>query len=142
MRSKIFIALVATAIGMSSCDRFKNASSTSKSYNLQGKWIVDSIADPGSGDTTGWLALASVNQISVKDSVPFMYNSSTSEVIFSVYGTPSDTATYQLYDKQTKIKDRTDTIEQVFAFTPVNDSYFSITSKGKSTVFLKRASSN
>jgi hypothetical protein len=54
MRSKIFIALVATAIGMSSCDGFKNASSTSKSYNLQGKWIVDSIAAPGPGDTTGW----------------------------------------------------------------------------------------
>jgi hypothetical protein len=87
----------------------------------------------------GGLALACVNQISVKDSVPFIYNFSNSEVIFSVYGTPSDTATYKLDDKGIKIKDRTDTIAQVFAFTPVNDSYFSITSKGKSTVFLKRA---
>jgi hypothetical protein len=41
MRSKIFIALVATAIGMSSCDWFKTGTSGAKPFNLQGNWTVD-----------------------------------------------------------------------------------------------------
>jgi hypothetical protein len=45
MRSKIFIAVVATAIAMSSCDWLTAKKQPAEAFNIEGKWKVDSISN-------------------------------------------------------------------------------------------------
>ncbi|HEX8460690.1 MAG TPA: hypothetical protein VF623_04650 [Segetibacter sp.] len=139
MRSKILIALAATAIGMSSCEWFAPNKKTFQAFNLQGKWKIDSIVNPDTGTIASAFDVALKRKDFMIDSVPAIYNFKGNQLIVNRAGNTLNNATYNFDNKQITIKGQVDTIEHVYAFTPVNDSAFSMTSNEKTTVFFKRA---
>ncbi len=138
MRSKIFIAVLATAIVMSSCDWLTAQKQTSGTFSIEGKWIIDSIK-PGSDSTQkeGSFPLAFPGDPST-DSADITYAFAKDTLIAKRAGRLADTLLYRIHNNQISFKSKSDSTEQLLHYLPLSDSLISITHTDSSTVFLRK----
>ncbi|MCW3110258.1 MAG: hypothetical protein JWQ09_4764 [Segetibacter sp.] len=136
MRSKIFIAVMATAIGMSSCDWFTARTQSVQAFNIEGKWKIDSITKGNdSVKVTGspTLALFSHERSSLQTIFEFK-----KDTVVAIIPNKTDTLSYKIDNSQIAFKSKHDSTGHTFSFSPINDSLISFTGVDSSAVILKR----
>ncbi|MDB5192778.1 MAG: hypothetical protein JWQ96_2341 [Segetibacter sp.] len=139
MRSKIFIALVATAITMSSCDWFSlKKSSSPTGFSIEGKWQVDSIK-PGidSSATIGVIALSMLGKDCAGVNYP-QYDFKHDTVVMKFGKDVIDTSWFKLDTASKQLSLKEDTTLKTYSFTSISDSAFSITDTDSSIIYLKK----
>ena len=139
MRAKILIAVVATAITMSSCDWFKsNNSPSSTGFTIEGKWQIDSIK-PGTDSTAtiGLLALSMLGKDSTGVSYP-QYDFTDETVVMKFGKDVVDTGSFKLDVKGKQLSIQEDTTTKTYFFTSISDSAFSMMDTDSSVLYLKK----
>ena len=139
MRAKILIALVATAIGMSSCELMNSSEPSINRFQLQGAWRLDSIVATPGKKSIGLLAIVALKPARAIDTTPITVKFSGDNVVSYTYGKVDDTATYTLRANKMVVKSKKDKTTSAFRFLTINDSTFAIASKDSSTLFFKRS---
>ncbi len=134
MQSKSFIAIIAIAavISMISCEWFSPSSKPKETFNIQGKWTIDSIGGPksSSADMAIVLFMAAKN-----DSIP-------PAVVFrpdSTYGIlPASNSEGKYYVKGSELFLTEDTVSAPYRLTVINDSIVHLLGKDSLFVALSR----
>lgn len=137
MKIKIIVAFVASAVIIIaiSCGLFSSGDPKTSQFNIQGKWVIDSIANKGSDSSknVGMLALA----IASKNGSPgIQFNSdSTFEYIHS---NDSAKGSYYLSPDASSLFLNEDSVIHQFNFLQKTDSAISFSSVDSVFYYLRR----
>jgi hypothetical protein len=135
MKIKIIVACVAAALVITfiSCDWFKSKP-TSQAFNLEGKWIVDSVENKDSSKDVGNLILA----LASKDSLPvgIQFNKDSTFQYLNVQD--SAKGKYYVSADASSLFLKEDSVTHQFNFIEKSDSAISFASVDSTKYYLKR----
>jgi hypothetical protein len=137
MRTKIFIALVATAIVMSSCGWLFGKSDKAAAFNIEGNWKLDSLtAGKDTSSLTPLLVAWGATDSSNKLSLQFHFKQDT--LIATYASGEKDTTFYQLDVAAKQLAVTNETTTEVLRYSTAADSTLSIAFKDSTTLYLSR----
>ncbi len=139
MYFKLCIAVMATAITMSSCEWLFPKKDAAAQYSLEGKWRIDSIAPDSAGLGFVFASLAMGNNDSShhQEASEIIYHFTNGKVISTVDDLPIDSSDYEFDSKKLAIKTKHE--EQDFSFEAIIDSSFKITGNDSVIIFYEKA---
>lgn len=135
MRIKILAAITAIAglISVASCHWFSSNNKTRAPFNIEGKWVVDSIH--GGNDSSSNLGLL-VLALAMKDSVPPGLQFNADSTFIELASTDSVERKYYIKDKELFLQE--DSAFVKYTFDKLSDSAIMVYDKDSLYITLKR----
>jgi hypothetical protein len=137
MRTEIFIALVAAAITLSSCDWLFGKKDRSPAFNIEGAWQLDSIilTKDTSSLTPLILSMAALDSAG-KPSLSLHFAKDT--LVTTYAAGDKDSIAYKIDAAVNQISFGKDTAQEVVNYKPVHDSAMLLSFKDSTVLFLSR----
>lgn len=137
MRTKIFFALMATVISMSSCEWLSPSKNATISYQLDGKWQVDSLTE-GNDSTSILPLLLALSASDSNNNVSMQLHFISDTVITTYAGGKSDTSFFTNDTLAKVIYIKEDSTNEKIRYEFVKDNQLFLQLKDSSVLHLSR----
>jgi hypothetical protein len=139
MLPRLIIAVVATAIVLSSCDWLFPKKPVSAAYDFEGEWKLDTLYEPNDSSKMGLALLLlsmAIDDSYGKEASEVVYHFNKGTVVATLDTTAVDTATYKI--EGSKMVMQNEQTADTFSFSAINDTLFSLTSPDSTTLFYRK----
>lgn len=136
---RAFIAALIIAAGIISfvsCKWFSSKPTADQSFNIQGKWIVDSMENRSSDSSKSIVMLAFV--LAANDSLPFGFQFNNDSTYTYLSAKDSAVGKYYIADEESTLFVAEDSAYHPLNFISKNDSAFSVISADSLVLHLRK----